>query len=138
MKNKPLTRADPFKIKRKRDLIESAEDYTELIQDLIRNKGEARVCDLAKHLGVSHVTVIRTLSRLELEGYLKNQTRGPIFLTKKGDKLAHQSKKKHETLLKFLLKLGVSQATAENDVEGIEHHISQETLSKISEYLQQS
>lgn len=138
MKNKPITRSYPFKIKRKRDLIESAEDYTELIQELIENKGEARVCDLAKLLGISHVTVIRTLSRLEVEGYVKNQTRGPILLTEKGIKLAFHSKKKHDTLLKFLLKLGVSQNVAENDVEGIEHHISQETLSKISEYLKQN
>ena len=130
-----MKRSDSFIAKRQRSLKEAAEDYTELIEDFIQNKGEARVCDLAKEMGISHVTVIRTLARLEAEGYLKTSPRNPIDLTQKGRKLAKSSKQKHEILYSFLLKIGVSKQNAQNDVEGIEHHISDETLSKITDLL---
>lgn len=130
-----MKRSDSFIAKRQRSLKEAAEDYTELINDFIQNKGEARVCDLAKEMGISHVTVIRTLARLESEGYLKTSPRNPINLTKKGQDLAKSSKNRHQILYSFLLKIGVSNQNAQNDVEGIEHHISEETLSKITELL---
>lgn len=130
-----MKRSDSFITKRRRNLKEAAEDYTELIEDLIQNKGQARVCDLAKEMGVSHVTIIRTLARLESEGYLKTSFRSPISLTQKGKQLANLSKKRHQILYSFLLKIGVSKQNAQNDVEGIEHHISEDTLTKITDLL---
>jgi predicted ArsR family transcriptional regulator len=46
---------------------ETAQDYVELIAELIVEAGEARAIDLARRLGVTHVTVGRTIQRLQRE-----------------------------------------------------------------------
>ena len=53
----------------------------------------------------------------------------PNFLTEKGKKLAKRCKTRHQIILQFLRSLGVSPQTAAHDAEGIEHHISDETLA---------
>ncbi len=129
-------RARPFQAMRRQHQNAAAEDYTELIAYLIEKQGEARTCEVAKHLGVSHVTAVRTLKRLRLEGYLKNTSRHqPLELSAQGQRLALQSREKHELLYKFLTTLGVPSHIAEEDVEGIEHHISTESLRAISRFL---
>lgn len=120
---------------RKQHGIEAAEDYTELVLDLIEKEGEARVCRLAKILGVSHVTAIRTVNRLCDEGYLETEPRKPIFLSKKGLRLAKNIKQKHQIVLEFLMKLGVPENVAIIDSEGIEHHLSDITLSKMQDFI---
>ena len=122
-----------FKVKREQDTNESAEDYTELIYELIQSKGEARIKDMATSLGVSHVTVIKTLKRLSERKLIVKENHKPITLTKLGTKIAQESKHRHEIIVKFLIQLGVSEKTAELDAEGIEHHISKETLERIIE-----
>ena len=47
---------------------ERAQDYAEAIADLIAEHGEARATDIAKALGVTHVTVIRTVQRSAARG----------------------------------------------------------------------
>lgn len=108
---------------------EIAQDYVEAIADLSLSLGEARVTDLARRLGVTHVTVNRTLARLLQAGYVNTKPYRSIFLTDAGRKLAEESKKRHETVVAFLLSLGISERTAELDAEGIEHHVSPETLA---------
>lgn len=135
MKKKPK-RSHPFIATRKHHLKESAEDYTELIADLIASQGEARTCEIARHLGISHVTALKTLQRLQKEGYIITERHKPIHLTAKGKKLAAHSKKRHEVLLKFLLAIGVPEEIAYVDVEGMEHHISPQTLKAIKKQLQ--
>ncbi len=107
---------------------EIAEDYAEAIADLITETGEARVVDLAQRLGVTHVTVSRTIDRLQKNGLVTSQPYRAIFLTERGRELAVACKSRHETIVAFLLSLGVSQRVAEMDAEGIEHHVSPETL----------
>jgi DtxR family transcriptional regulator, manganese transport regulator len=114
---------------------ELAEDYTELIYDLIQERGNARVTELAKRLGVSHVTAIRTVRRLEKAGLVIAKKHSPIKLTKIGLSMAVKAKKKHQMLVEFLLALGVPLRVAESDSEGIEHHISAATLSAIKRWL---
>lgn len=128
-----IDRAKAFIATRDQHLLELAEDYVELISDLMTSKGEAKVCDIASHLGVSHVTVIRTLDRLKKRGLLQNE--GPLALTKEGQKLARMCKERHEFLLTYLTKLGVPLDIAMIDVEGMEHHISQETLTAFQRHL---
>lgn len=108
---------------------ETAEDYVEAIADLVKEAGEARVVDLAKRLGVTHVTVIRTIARLQSAGYVSSQPYRAIFLTSSGRKLAAACKSRHETVVAFLRSLGISERVAEMDAEGIEHHVSPETLA---------
>jgi DtxR family transcriptional regulator, manganese transport regulator len=107
---------------------EIAEDYVEAIADLISETGEARVVDLAERLGVTHVTVIRTIGRLQKAHYVTSQPYRAIFLTERGRELAAACKSRHETVVAFLCALGVSRHVAERDAEGIEHHVSPETL----------
>lgn len=124
----PKTQASWFARVREAHQTETIEDYVELIADLIEVTNEARASDLAKRLGVSHPTVSKMLSRLQDEGYVKNEPYRSIFLTEKGQKLADTCKQRHEIVLEFLIRLGVDTKTAEFDAEGIEHHISDKTL----------
>lgn len=109
----------------RRELID---DYVELIADLIRDCGEARQVDLAARLGVSQPTVAKMLKRLVAAGLVEQQPYRGIFLTAEGEALAHESRMRHQIVESFLLALGVSPETARRDAEGIEHHVSDETL----------
>jgi DtxR family transcriptional regulator, manganese transport regulator len=128
-------RAIHFQEKRKQHLLEVAEDYTELIADLIESQGKARVCDLAREMGISHVSVLKTLNKLIRDGYVIKTKQQSIELTPKGKELALFSKKKHTILFEFLHKIGVPEEIAAIDVEGIEHHISLTTLNAIESHL---
>ncbi|MCL4152526.1 UNVERIFIED_CONTAM: hypothetical protein GTU68_003310 [Idotea baltica] len=128
-------RSNPFKAARKQHSEEAAEDYVELVYDLIEEKNEARTGDIAEHLGVSHVTALRTIRRLQSEGYLVTSDRKPVSLSSKGKTLALFCKKRHEILLDFFQFLGVPKSQAEIDVEGAEHHISKKTLGCILKHM---
>jgi DtxR family manganese transport transcriptional regulator len=114
---------------------ERAQDYVEAIADLITSHGEARATDLARSLGVTHVTVVRTVQRLQREGLVSTQPYRSIFLTDAGRKLAEKAKMRHETVVAFLEALGVPVAIARSDAEGIEHHVSKETLAAFKKFL---
>lgn len=114
---------------------ERAQDYVEAIADLIDENGEARATELAKTLGVTHVTVIRTVQRLQKEGLVTTRPYRSIFLTDTGRDLAESAKLRHEKVIEFLRALGVSPATAAADAEGIEHHVSPETLKAFERFL---
>src|ERR1700733_3245633 len=128
-------RAESFIATRHHHLLETAEDYVELVADLIQSEGEARTCDLAVRLGVSHVTVVRTIQRLQQKGYLHAQPHKPITLTEKGKQLAAFSKSRHDFLFKYLISIGVPEEIAAIDAEGMEHHISVETLEAFRKQL---
>ena len=133
-KKKKLVLADPqkqsqwFSRVREAHQTETTEDYVELIADLIDAQQEARLSDLSARLGVSHATASKVISRLKDEGYVDSEPYRSIFLTDKGRTLAQKCKERHEIVLAFLIRLGVPPDTAEFDAEGIEHHISAETL----------
>lgn len=105
------------------------EDYVELIADLIEDGNEARQVDIAARLGVAQPTVARTLVRLAAEGLVSRKPYRGVFLTEAGRKVAHESRARHRTVEAFLRSLGVSAETARIDAEGIEHHVSAETLA---------
>ncbi len=115
---------------------ELAEDYVEAIAEISAAKEVCRAVDLAGRFGVSSVTVNRTIARLVRDGYVTTQPYAPIELTDLGQKLARQSKRRHETVFQFLLALGVSESVAAIDAEGIEHHVSPETLRKFQAYIE--
>jgi DtxR family manganese transport transcriptional regulator len=114
---------------------ERAHDYVEAIYDLIESCGEARATDLAKSLGVTHVTVIRTVQRLQRDGLVITHPYRSIFLTEAGRKLAAKAKDRHEKVVAFLEALGVSPTIARSDAEGIEHHVSPETLAAFEKFV---
>jgi DtxR family manganese transport transcriptional regulator len=115
---------------RKDHAAETAEDYVEAVADVIAERGACRVKDLTERFGVSHVTVVRTVRRLEEGGYITTEPYRPIELTAKGRRLAKACKERHEIVYRFLLAIGVSERVAAIDSEGIEHHVSAETLAR--------
>jgi len=127
--------AENLRRSRRDRALETAQDYVEAIADLSVSLGEARVVDLARRLGVTHVTVNRTLARLRQAGYVNTQPYRAIFLTAIGRKLADECKQRHETVTAFLRSLGVPEKVAELDAEGIEHHVSPETLAAFQKQL---
>jgi DtxR family manganese transport transcriptional regulator len=106
-----------------------------MIAELIATTGEARVTDLARRLGVTHVTVNRTLQRLQRGGLVTTQPYRSIFLTESGKKLSEDSRRRHEIVAAFLRSLGVPDAVANADAEGMEHHVSRETLRAFTKHL---
>jgi len=114
---------------------ETAEDYVELIADLIEERGEARGTDIAQRLGVSTATVVKTLKRLQDERLITQEPYRAVFLTEAGRKLAEDGRRRHEIVEEFLLAIGVASETARIDAEGIEHHVSGETLAAMEAYL---
>jgi DtxR family manganese transport transcriptional regulator len=117
---------------------ELAQDYVEMIAELIAKTGEARLTDLARGLGVTHVTANRTIKRLQRLGLVTSQPYRSIFLTPSGRSLARQSRERHEVVVQFLTALGIPTSVAESDAEGIEHHVSRETLAAFVKHLQRS
>lgn len=113
---------------------EVQEDYVELIAELIATQGEARATDLAARLGVTPATVANTLARLKRDGLIDMRPYRSIFLTTAGRKMASASRARHLTVVRFLQALGVSAATAETDAEGLEHHLSAETLEAMTAF----
>jgi DtxR family manganese transport transcriptional regulator len=130
--------AENFRRSRRDRASEVAQDYVEAIADLSATLGEARVVDLARRLGVTHVSVNRTLSRLQQAGYVNTRPYRSIFLTAAGHRLAAECKRRHETVAAFLRSLGISEKAAEMDAEGIEHHVSPETLAAFERLLKKS
>ena len=127
--------AESFRRSRRDRAVEISQDYVEAIADLARSQGAARVVDLARRLGVTHVTVNRTVARLQRAGFVRTKPYQAIFLTAAGLKLAEECKRRHETVVAFLRSLGISEKVAELDAEGIEHHVSPETLAAFERLL---
>jgi DtxR family manganese transport transcriptional regulator len=111
------------------------EDYAELIADLLASGGEARPTDIARRLGVSHATAIKTIARLKREGLATARPYRGVFLTDAGLALANRVRLRHRIVVDLLEALGVPPETAEQDAEGIEHHVSDTTLAAFSSFL---
>jgi DtxR family manganese transport transcriptional regulator len=128
-------RSAAFKRVRADHTSELAADYVELIAELIEEKGEARGTDIALRLGVANATVVKTLKRLQDGGLVTQEPYRSIFLTDNGWQLADEGQRKHRIVEGFLLALGVSAETARIDSEGIEHHVSEETLKAMAKFV---
>ena len=112
-----------------------SEDYVELISDLLANGGEARPTDIARRLGVSHATAIKTIGRLKREGLASAKPYRGVFLTDAGERLAERVRARHRVVVDLLQAVGVPLEAAEQDAEGIEHHVSDATLAAFARFL---
>ena len=131
----PELSANDHEVVRQQHREERTEDYVEAIFRLQKGEEDIRVVDLQDVFGVSHVTVIRTLDRLEKEGFIERGKRG-IALLDKGQRLAIACYQRHQTVESFLLALGVPEEAARRDAEGIEHHLGEESLKAMNRYLE--
>ena len=128
----PQESAQRFERIRRAHQSEVAEDYVEMIAELIAETGEARAVDLAGRFGVTAPTVNATIQRLAREGLVYSQPYRSIFLTDAGRELAQRCARRHAVVRDFLIAIGVDPETAEADAEGLEHHVSEETLTAFS------
>ncbi len=111
------------------------EDYAELIDDLLTSTGSARPTDIARRLGISHATAIKTIGRLKREGLATSVPYHGVSLTKAGEKLAAKSRERHRVVVEVLTAIGVPREAAEEDAEGMEHYISPTTLAAFRDFL---
>jgi DtxR family manganese transport transcriptional regulator len=111
------------------------EDYVELIADLIAVHGEARATEVAKRLGVTHPTALKSIARLKREGLATSRPYRGIFLTDAGQALAERVRARHRLMVELLQAVGVPAEAAEADAEGMEHHASEATLTAFARFL---
>lgn len=109
-----------------------------MINHSIHEQGEARPVDIAARMGVAAPTVAKTLGRLARDGLITRAKYRSVFLTEEGRALAKECPERHEIVLRFLLRLGLDPETAERDVEGIEHHVSQRTLELFAAFTERA
>lgn len=112
---------------------QSAEDYLERIHELIQEKGYARVVDIASSLGVQRASVTSMVQKLDELGYLNYVKYRGLVLTEKGREVATRIQQRHETLSRFFSLFGLSLETQQQDIEGIEHHLSPATVDVLAD-----
>ncbi len=138
MLTSPVTTSASFRKVRADHASETAQDYVEAVSDIVHRHGMCRVKDLASLMGVTHVTVSRVISRLQDEELVETEPHKPIRLTARGERLAAESRRRHEIVLAFLRALGVPETDAQRDTEGIEHHVGEATLSRMRAFVERN
>lgn len=108
------------------------EDYLEQIHNLIGSKGYARVVDIAQNLGISQASVTNMIQKLDAEGFVIYERYRGVVLTEEGRKVGAEIARRHEVLTRLLAGFGLDPQTVHEDVEGMEHHISRQTLEVLT------
>lgn len=111
------------------------EDYLEIISELVELKGYATTLDISRYMNVSAPSVTKMLKRLDENGFLEYEKYHGINLTAKGAQVAEGIRQKHSILLEFFEILGISDETANQDIEGIEHHLNVKTIKQLRKFI---
>lgn len=109
------------------------EDYIEQIYQLIDTKGYARVSDMAEELDVHPSSVTKMVQKLDKDNYLIYERYRGFVLTEKGKKIGERLVFRHDLLEQFLELIGVDEDNVYDDVEGIEHHLSWNSIDRIGD-----
>jgi Mn-dependent DtxR family transcriptional regulator len=120
---------------KKEDRTDRMEDYLEVIYELVQEKGYATTVDISSYLNVSSPSVTKMMQKLDETGYLKYEKYRGIKLTNEGIRIARNIRNRHGLLAEFFMIIGVDEETANNDAEGIEHHLHPETMKKLEEFI---
>lgn len=120
---------------KKEDRTDRMEDYLEVIYELIQEKGYATTVDISSYLNVSSPSVTKMMQKLDETGYLKYEKYRGIKLTNEGIRIAQNIRNRHGLLAEFFMIIGIDEETANNDAEGIEHHLHPETMKKLEEFI---
>ena len=137
MKKKRSRRLESIKAAHKSEGPDSTriEDYLEVISELVEMKGYAATLDISRYMNVSAPSVTKMLKRLDENGYLEYEKYHGINLTNKGNHLADTIRQKHEILLDFFEILGIGKEIANQDAEGIEHHLNPKTIRQLKKFV---
>ena len=138
MKSKDSKRLDSIKAAHQLERTRSSsrmEDYLEIIGELVEMKGYATTLDISRYMNVSAPSVTKMLQRLDENGFLEYEKYHGINLTSKGIQVAEGIRQKHGILLEFFEILGVGYETANQDAEGIEHHLNPKTIKQLRKFI---
>jgi Mn-dependent DtxR family transcriptional regulator len=137
MKDKISRRLDSIKAahESEKSISSRVEDYLEVISELVDMKGYAATLDISRYMNVSAPSVTKMLKKLDSEGYLEYEKYYGINLTEKGQRIADMIKQKHGILLEFFEILGIGKEIANQDAEGIEHHLNPKTIRQIRKFV---
>lgn len=137
MKKKSEIRLESIKAAHKssKSNLTRMEDYLEVISELVELKGYATTLDVSRYMNVSAPSVTKMLQRLDENGYLKYEKYHGINLTAKGNNVADAIRQKHGILLEFFEILGIEHDTANQDAEGIEHHLNPKTIKQLRKFI---
>ena len=113
----------------------SEEDYLEVIAELVELKGYATTLDISRFMNVSPPSVTKMLQKLDEKKYLEYEKYHGINLTTIGRQVADTIRKKHSTLLEFLEILNVGKDIANQDTEGLEHHLNDKTIRQLRKFI---
>ncbi len=111
------------------------EQYIETIDAVQREKGYAKVKDVATALDVGLPTVTEMFGKLDEAGLINYQKWSGVTLTDEGQAMADGLRLKHETLREFLTILGVPEGVADGDACTMEHSVSAETLDRLTRFV---
>lgn len=120
---------------KKEDRTDRMEDYLEVIYELVEQKGYATTVDISKYLNVSAPSVTKMTQKLDETGYLKYEKYRGIRLTNEGVRIAQSIRNRHGLLAEFFKIIGVDEESANNDAEGIEHHLHPETIKRLEGFI---
>ena len=138
MKTRDSKRLDSIKEAHESEKTKSStrmEDYLEIISELVELKGYATTLDISRYMHVSAPSVTKMLQRLDEAGFLEYEKYHGINLTSKGTQVAEGIRQKHGILLEFFEILGVGYDTANQDTEGIEHHLNPKTIKQLRKFI---
>ena len=112
------------------------EDYVELVYDLQKNKEKVHTNDIAHSFEINPSSVTEILQKLNNEGYVNYEKYSGVTLTKKGEKIALETKNRHNKLKEFLILLGVDKKIAEKDACEMEHILHQNTMDSVIKFVE--
>jgi Mn-dependent DtxR family transcriptional regulator len=113
----------------------SEEDYLEVIAELVELKGYATTLDISRFMNVSPPSVTKMLQKLDEKGYLEYEKYHGINLTAIGRQVADTIRRKHSILLEFFEILNVGKGIANQDTEGLEHHLNDKTIRQLRKFI---
>ena len=113
----------------------SEEDYLEVIAELVELKGYATTLDISRFMNVSPPSVTKMLQKLDEKKYLEYEKYHGINLTDIGKQVANTIRRKHSTLLEFFEILNVGKGIANQDTEGLEHHLNDKTIRQLRKFI---
>jgi len=111
------------------------EDYLEVISELVELKGYATSIDISNYMDVSPPSVTKMLQRLDEYGYIEYTKYSGLKLNPSGKNLANEIRQKHSDLLEFFEIIGVDSSIANQDVEGMEHHLAPKTTKQLRKFV---
>jgi len=112
------------------------EEYIEVIFQIERRKGYARVTDISALLKVQPPSVTEMIQKLANKNLVKYEKYHRVTLTEKGREIAERLHERHRVLKEFLVLVGVNEEIADKDACEMEHVLHPETLEKLTKFVE--